>query len=160
MIQLNIELNIDFELVKSNRQIIILFNIEKQIDVKLLFYFICIPGLSIEVKKIELFRKNINFSNNLFGVDQSNIIPKSFENLKLTNISKLSKDNKNILIRGRIQFRRNLGKVLFLIINEFNEKIQCIIRKDNEIFNFIEKIPIGSLVILLGDLVKSKKTNK
>ena len=37
-------------------------------------------------------------------IDQSNIIPKSLENLKLTNISNLSKENKNILIRGRIQF--------------------------------------------------------
>lgn len=151
------KLNIDFELVKSNRQILILFNINQEIDLKLLFYFICIPNLSIEVSKLELFRKNINFNNNLFGIDQSNIIPRPFENLKLANIFNLSKENKNILIRGRIQFRRNLGNVLFLIINEFNEKIQCIIRRDNEIFNFIKKIPIGSLVILLGDLVKSKK---
>ena len=92
-----------------------------------------------------------------FGIDQSNIIPNSFEKLKLTRISNLFNESKNILIRGRIEFKRNLGNIIFLIINEFNQKIQCIIRKDSQIFNFIKKIPIGSLVILLGDLIKSKK---
>jgi nondiscriminating aspartyl-tRNA synthetase len=68
-------------------------------------------------------------------------------------INKISEyENKEILIKGRVLNRRDLGKIIFLIIQDYTEIIQVVIEKEIE-------AKMGDMVEVIG-LVKKESRSK
>ncbi|XBT18706.1 MAG: lysine--tRNA ligase [Candidatus Shikimatogenerans sp. Tcar] len=106
----------------------------------------------IRLKKLKILKNNnidIYPSNNIFITD------------KIKNIKKKFILNKKIYLVGRIINIINIGKILFIIINDFYDKIQIYIKKNNlknkNLF-FIKNniLDIGDIIYVYGFLFKTK----
>lgn len=106
----------------------------------------------IRLKKLKILKNNnINPypSNNIFITD------------KIKNIKKKFLLNRKIYLVGRIVNIINIGKILFIIINDFYNNIQIYIKKDNlknkNLFLIKNNIlDIGDIIYIYGFLFKTK----
>ncbi len=80
-------------------------------------------------------------------------------------ISEITEDlnNKEVLVKGWVSDIRTLGKVLFIILRDKTDSIQCVAHKDSlkeEIFNKIPKISQESVIEIEGKVKASKQAKK
>ncbi len=69
-------------------------------------------------------------------------------------------ENKEVVISGHIEEKRDIGKLLFLILRDRTSSVQVIFKKsdvEEEIFNIAKKVPKESYVKIKGRVIKNEK---
>ncbi|MDQ5971075.1 MAG: lysyl-tRNA synthetase, class [Patescibacteria group bacterium] len=72
------------------------------------------------------------------------------------NFEEFSKEEKSISIAGRVMAVRGQGAILFVVLQDGNEKFQTVLKKDElpeEVFNlFVDCVDIGDFISVTGNL--------
>lgn len=73
-----------------------------------------------------------------------------------TNFDKLERDKKNISIAGRVMIVRGQGAILFIVLQDGDERFQAVLKKDEldeKVFNlFVDTIDNGDFISVSGQL--------
>ena len=101
----------------------------------------------------ELCKAGINPYPHKF--EQKNFSKEIKEEYKKLKNNQRSKSK--VKVAGRVMTKRDLGKLIFLIIQDSNGRLQLIFEKGNSAFDFIKKyIDIGDIIGAEGTVMKTK----
>ncbi|MFA6355293.1 MAG: lysine--tRNA ligase [Candidatus Paceibacterota bacterium] len=78
-----------------------------------------------------------------------------------SDFDKLEKENKNISIAGRVMIVRGQGSILFIVLQDGDERLQAVLKKDEldeKIFNlFVDTIDNGDFISVTGNLFVTQR---
>ena len=79
---------------------------------------------------------------------------------KRTHIAEIPKEQgKTIVIAGHAQVIRSQSAVMFIILRDITGTIQCVINKDNFLFELAQTITTESILEITGTVTETKVTN-
>lgn len=76
-----------------------------------------------------------------------------------TNAEQLEQNNVSVRLAGRIMLKRDMGKSLFLDIQDMSGKMQVYVKQDNlglENFEAVKRLDLGDIVGIVGVLFRTK----
>ena len=66
-------------------------------------------------------------------------------------------NNKDVMLSGGVNKKRDHGNLLFIDLRDHYGVTQCVIEKGNSSFYEIEKIPLETVIKVLGKVIQRKK---